>query len=296
VSEKQPDLFTEIVRLRAEGVPLALATIVQCDGSTPQRPGAKLLVREAGPVAGTLGGGCMEAEVIAVARQVLREGTARTVGFNLDERAGGLVCGGSVQVFVEPLVPQPRLVILGAGHVGRALARAAQLAGFSVTVADDRPEYADAARLPEASEVVVGPFGEVFAQLSVGADAYIVVVTRGHKHDFTAVRGALGTPARYIGLVGSRTKRELLLEHLAEEGFGPEQRSRVITPAGLAIGAVAPEEIAVSIVAQLIQIRRGHGTAPGGRGACCGDIAADGQREAQAAAPARWPAGVAVEP
>jgi xanthine dehydrogenase accessory factor len=288
---RERDLFEEIVRLRAEGVPLALATLVQCDGSTPQRPGAKMLVREEGRVAGTLGGGCVEAEVIAVAREVMRGRAARTVSFSLTEAAGGLVCGGSVLVFVEPLAPPPRLVVLGAGHVGRALAQAARFAGFRVTVVDDRPEYADPARVPDAHEVVVGGFGEVFSGLVVGEDSCIVVATRGHKQDFTAVRAALGTPARYIGLVGSRRKRGLLHEHLAAEGFGPEQRDRVVTPAGVPIGAVSPEEIAVSIVAQMIAVRRDHGAATGGPAPRGGGIAEDGGGDAQAAAPARGTAG-----
>lgn len=270
------DVLEEALRLRRAGVPVAVATLVQCLGSTPQKPGAKVLVSEEGLLAGTLGGGCLEAEVVAAARATLAEGRPRTLSFDLSEGVGSLVCGGSVLVFVEPLAARPRLVILGAGHVGRAAARAARFAGFRVAVADDRPEYADPARLPDAAEVVCGAFGEVLASLAVGAGDYVLVATRGHKHDFTAVRSALQTPARWVGLVGSRTKRALLFEQLGQEGFGPEQLARVVTPAGLPIGSVSPEEIAVSIVAQLIGIRRCHADATGGAAAGGGLVAADG--------------------
>ena len=277
------DVFEELVRLRGAGVALALATLVQCAGSTPQKPGAKMLIREEGTVAGTLGGGCLEAEVVASARAAIRDGAARTLSFDLSEGVGSLVCGGSVQVFVEPLAPRPHLIVLGAGHVGRALSRAARFAGFRVTLVDDREEYASAGRLPDAHEVVCSGFGEAFSRVAVEPGAFVLIATRGHKHDFAAVRAAPGTTARYVGLVGSRTKRELLLAHLSDEGFEPADRSRVVTPAGLEIGSVTPEEIAVSIVAQLIEIRRRHGNARGGSGARGGLLAPDGCGEAQAA-------------
>jgi xanthine dehydrogenase accessory factor len=276
VRETDRDIFEEIVRLRRQGVALALATLVQCEGSTPQKPGAKLLVPEEGPLVGTLGGGCLEAEVVQNARAALLDGVARTLAFDLSEGVGSLVCGGRALVFVEPLAPRPRLIILGAGHVGRALAQAGRFAGFRVTVVDDRREYADPQRLPEAHEVVCGGFGEALAGLGVDRSAFVLVATRGHQHDFTAVRAALQTPARYVGLVGSRTKKELLLRHLLEEGFEPEQCARVSTPAGLAIGSVTPEEIAVSIVAQMIRIRRVNGIAPGGSAPGGGILAPDG--------------------
>ncbi|HEY6000044.1 MAG TPA: XdhC/CoxI family protein [bacterium] len=274
--ENDRDIFEEIVRLRRDGTPVALATLVQCQGSTPQKPGAKLLVPEEGPLVGTLGGGCLEADVVRSARAALLDGVPRTISFDLSEGVGSLVCGGAVTVFVEPLAPRPRLIVLGAGHVGRALAQAARFAGFRVTIVDDRPEYASPARVPDAHEVVCGGFAESVEKLGVDRGAFILVATRGHQHDFTAVRAALRTPARYVGLVGSRTKKELLLRHLLEEGFEPEQCARVATPAGVAIGSVTPEEIAVSIVAQLIRIRRGHGIAPGGAAPGGGILAPDG--------------------
>jgi xanthine dehydrogenase accessory factor len=289
VSDPDRDVFEELVRLRREGAALALATLVQCAGSTPQKPGAKMLIGEAGAVAGTLGGGCLEAEVVAAARAAIGDGVARTLAFDLSEGVGSLVCGGSVQVFVEPLEPRPHLVVLGAGHVGGALARAARFAGFSVTVVDDRPEYASAERLPDAHQVVCSSFEEAFSRAPADRGAFVLVATRGHKHDFAAVRAALRTPARYVGLVGSRTKRELLLAHLADEGFEAADRARVVTPAGLAIGSVTPEEIAVSIVAQLIEIRRRHEDACGGPGARGGSLAPDGCGADQAAAAPRRP-------
>ena len=152
-------VFEELVRSRAAGKKAALALIVQCVGSSPQKEGAKMLVREDGTIVGTLGGGCLEEDVRQVCLAAIEEGTATTISVGLTENEGGMVCGGQVLVYVEPILPEPRLVILGAGHVGRALARTAAHAGFRVTVVDDRAEHAAPERFPDAERILVGPFG-----------------------------------------------------------------------------------------------------------------------------------------
>jgi xanthine dehydrogenase accessory factor len=278
------DIFEEIVRLKKLGRPSALATIVECKGSSPQKQGAKMLVRDDGSSLGTLGGGCLEADVVQYALMAMQDRQPRTVPFELTEKEGGLVCGGTVLVFIEPVLVDPRLVILGAGHVGKALATLAKFAGFRVVVADDRPEHANRDNIPDAHEIVVNEFEAVFSRVSVDSGSYIVVATRGHNHDLDAVKAALRTGAGYIGLLGSRRKKGVLMNALRDDGFSREDIARVIIPVGLPIGSATPEEIAVSIMAQIIQYRRAHvSTGPGDR-ACGGILVPDGPD--QTAAPA----------
>ncbi|MDA8242275.1 MAG: XdhC/CoxI family protein [Nitrospiraceae bacterium] len=265
------EIYEEVVRLKKEGRASALATIVQCVGSSPQKEGAKMLVRDDGSIVGTMGGGCLEAEVIQASVMTIRDGSPRTVPIELTERHGGLVCGGKVLVYIEPVIPEPRLIILGAGHVGRALAGAATFAGFRTTVADDREEYANRENIPDADEIVVHGFGDMFARIFVDESAYIVIATRGHNHDLDALKAALGTKAKYIGLLGSRRKRALLFKTLREAGFLEVDIERIVTPVGLAIGSVTPEEIAISIMAQIIQKRR-ESIASGIGVASCGGV------------------------
>ncbi len=250
------EIYEEIVRLKKEGRSSALATIVQSIGSSPQKEGAKMLIRDNGSIMGTLGGGCLESEVIQAALMIIKDGFPRTIPFELNEKHGSLVCGGKVLVYIEPIVPEPNLFILGAGHVGRALSKVARFSWFNVTLADDREEYANRENIPEAHEIIVSDFGAVFSKVLIDSNDYIVIATRGHIHDLDALKAALGTRAKYIGLLGSRRKRALLFKRLKEEGFSEGEISRVITPVGLPIGSVTPEEIAISIMAQIIQVRR----------------------------------------
>lgn len=279
------EVYEEILRLKKAGRTSALATIVECRGSSPQKQGAKMLVRDDGTTLGTLGGGCLEADVIQYGLMAMKDQAPRTVPFELTEREGGLVCGGSVLVYVEPVFAEPRLVILGAGHVGKALATVARLAGFRVIVADDRPEHANRDSLPGAHEIVVQDFSTVFSRVAADSGTFIVVATRGHTHDLDAVKAALSTRAGYIGLLGSRRKKGLLMNALREAGFSPEDRGRVIIPVGLPIGSVSPEEIGVSIMAQIIERRRTHASHGIGRRSCSGALAPDGPAQTAAVDP-----------
>jgi len=166
------------------------------------------------------------------------------------------VCGGKVLVYIEPVVPDPKLVILGAGHVGKALSKVARFSGFRVTLVDDREEYANRDNIPDANEIVVIDFEKVFSKVPVDQNTYLVIATRGHNHDLDALKAALRTEAGYIGLLGSKRKKALLFKTLKEEGFAQRDIDRVITPVGLSIGSVTPEEIAISIMAQIIKHRR----------------------------------------
>lgn len=254
------DIFDAICRLRAEGKRGALATIVNVRGSIPSIIAAKMLVREDGSIVGTVGGGCVESDVRRGAMEVMRDNRPRSFNFNLDQQPddeNGVVCGGSLQVFVEPLTPAPRLYIFGGGHVGSAVSKVAALAGFETMIADDREEFANRERFPEAKEILTGDIDEMTNDLSPDESSYIVIVTRGHRHDLRVLRWALETPAHYIGMIGSVRKVLAIRQQLEAEGITPERLSQVYAPIGLEIEAATPEEIGVAIVAELIAIRRG---------------------------------------
>jgi len=277
------ELYQELIRLQRDGRASAMTTIVQCSGSSPQKEGSKMLVRDDGTIVGTLGGGCLEAEAIQAALVAIEEETPRSIPITLTEQNGGLVCGGKVLVFIEPILPQPHLVILGAGHVGKALATAAKLTGLRITVIDDRGDYANRENIPAADDWIVAPFADCLRPGMADARTFIVIATRGHQHDYDAVNAALRTNAAYIGLLGSIRKKAVLFRKLLDAGFREDDLARIVTPVGLSIGAVTPEEIAVSIVAQIIEIRRNRGTRSVGYHACSGSLEADGQAKAAAA-------------
>ncbi len=262
----QQDNFEEIVRLRREGIPAALATIVGTRGSTPGRTTMRLLVLEDGTFLGTVGGGCLESEVYDTALEVLRTEQSRTLTFKLTEQHSpdsGLMCGGEVTIFVEPITT-PVLWIFGGGHVSKALCQVADLAGFRVTVVDDRPAFATKDRFPEAAQTLAAPLEEAVAAMPLRANSYVIVVTRGHREDGLVLaalsRRLEGSPApRFLGMIGSRTKQALLFKQLRTDGVGDAFLDRVRTPMGAYIGARSHEEIAVSVVSELIAVRRlGH--------------------------------------
>jgi xanthine dehydrogenase accessory factor len=252
------DLFEEIVRLRREGRRGALATIVHTNGSIPSYESSRMLVREDGSIAGTIGGGCVEADVWAAAKDVMKAEAPRKMVFNLNNEASydnGLICGGTLEVFVEPILPQPTVVLFGGGHVSVALASAAHAAGFAIAVVDDREQFANAARFPMAGEIY-SSFTEAFERIRPNGSTYLVIVTRGHKEDMRVLAWAVRTAARYIGMIGSKRKVLSVYEALQRDGFRQEELARVYAPMGLEIGALTPEEIAVSVAAELIAVRR----------------------------------------
>jgi xanthine dehydrogenase accessory factor len=253
------DLFNEIVRLRRQGQKCALATIVQVNGSIPSYESAKLLVREDGSMIGTIGGGCVEAEVWNAAREVIETEKPKHLTFSLNQDAAydnGLICGGQLNVFVEPIVPQPRAIIFGAGHVSKSLAKVAHLTGFAVTVVDDREQFANKERFPEAEEVHAAEYEDVFPKLEINANCYLIIVTRGHRDDMRVLRWAISTEARYISMIGSKRKTIAIVKEFEKEGIPRAQVERVHAPMGLDIGAITPEEIAVSVAAEMIAVRR----------------------------------------
>lgn len=253
------DVYEEVVRLRRSGQKCAIATIVQVNGSIPSFQSAKLLVREDGSMVGTIGGGCVEAEVWNVAREVMETEKPRHLTFSLGQDAAydnGLICGGQLNVFVEPVLPQPFAYIFGAGHISKSLSKVATMAGFATVIADNRDAFANRDRFPEADQVYAEEYEDLFPRLSINESSYIIIVTRGHRDDMRVLRWAVGTPARYVAMVGSKRKTISVVKELEKEGIPRTAFDRIHAPMGLDIGAVTPEEIAVSVVAEMIAVRR----------------------------------------
>ena len=219
-----------------------------------------MLVFTDGSLKGTIGGGCVEAEMARRARLAIEDGKPILTTYDLTpDQAGeeGLVCGGRMEVFIEPLESAPRLMVIGAGHVARPLCALAAKAGFRVLVMDDRERYATRERFPESEGVVVGDFSTCAEALGIGERSFVLVVTRGHKGDAVAIASCLPRQPRFLGLLGSKAKMVHVFTDLVERGFSSEDLTRVETPVGIEIGAETPEEIAISIVARMIAVRRG---------------------------------------
>ena len=338
------DILSEIVRRKKQGERMALASLVWSTGSIPMSERAKMIVAECGDVVGTIGGGCLEAEVLSAGRTALETGENQLLRYTMTEKQAGesgLNCGGSVriyteviepdeaadfygrvlaarrarrgcalatllagegrlwlgadgstcgslgtpqadraveehlptvlgrerglvcelgegaEVFIEPFLPEPVLYVFGGGHVGGQICALAKNVGFRVVLIDDRPGFANSDRHPQADECLVAGMEEVFARLPIDAQSYIVAATRGHQHDEVVVEAAIKTPARYIGMLGSERKKLILWRRIAARGGDPQCLDAVFAPIGANIGADTPAEIAVSVVAELIEQRRG---------------------------------------
>ena len=244
---------------------MALVTITGSTGSTPQRVGAKMLVYADGRTVGTIGGGCYENEAFWKAREAIQSRKPLNMSFELNDdfaQESGLVCGGQMDVFIEPVESSPELYVFGAGHVGYFVGRMAHEVGFRVHVVDDREKFASSERFGPGIDVIVDDIPTWLDKHSLTATTYAVVVTRGHRHDLETMRGLLRTPTRYLGLIGSKAKVKRIYDMLREEGVTPDQLRPVHAPIGLDIGAITPQEIAVSIVAELIAVKHGKTAEP----------------------------------
>ena len=257
------DLYAEIVRLRKSGQKCAVATIVQVNGSIPSYESAKMLVREDGSIMGTIGGGCVEADVWTAAREVIDTEKPKHLTFSLGQEAAydnGLICGGQLDIFVEPVTPEPRAYIFGGGHVSKSISKIANMAGFATVVIDDREAFANKERFPEAEETYAEEYEAVFPKLNVTSSSYLIIVTRGHRDDMRVLRWAVNTPAKYIAMIGSKRKTISVVHELEKDGIPREAFDKVFAPMGLEIGAEMPEEIAISVVAEMIAVRRAPDT------------------------------------
>ena len=254
------EVFEALTAALDRGEDAALVTIVSAQGSTPQRVGAKMVVFPDGRTVGTIGGGCYENDAFWKAKEAMQSRKPQLVKYELNDdfaQENGLVCGGQMQVYIEPLEATPRLYIIGAGHVGYHLGRLAHTIGFRTHILDDREKFANKERFPNAEEVIVDTIPEWLHRADIPTSAYVVIVTRGHTHDLDALRALAARDLRYLGLIGSKAKVKRIYDALLAEKMPPECLQRVHAPVGLDIGAVSPEEIAVSILAELIAVRRG---------------------------------------
>jgi len=201
----------------------------------------------------------VEAEVWNAAREVIETEKPKHLTFNLGQDAAydnGLICGGQLDVFVEAVVPLPQAFIFGGGHISRSLSKVLTLAGFATSIIDDREAFANRERFPEAAEVYAGEYEEVFPKLAVQEGSYLVIVTRGHRDDMRVLRWAVGTNARYVSMIGSKRKVLNVIRELEKEGIPAARFERIFAPMGLEIGAISPEEIAISVAAEMIAVRR----------------------------------------
>jgi len=258
------DVLAALTRALERGEMAALVTIVVAHGSTPQRVGAKMLVFADGRTVGTIGGGCYENDAFWKAREALKTRRARVVHYELSDdlaEESGLICGGQMDVFIEPIEPAPRLYIIGAGHVGYQLGQIAPTVGFRLHVVDDRQKFANHERFAAADEVVVEDVAEWVRTAAIPESAFVVVLTRGHRQDFDVLRGLADKVLRYVGLIGSRAKVARLTDALIADGVSTDWLRQLHAPIGFDIGAISPEEIAVAILAELIAVRRGKATA-----------------------------------
>ncbi len=264
------EIAKEVITALEGGEPVLVATVISALNQARAAVGAKLLVRRDGSTLGKLDGGPLDEAVRAEAPEAFRRHGVQTIHCRAD---GTRVLRREEQmkavyeVMLEVHERPARLLIIGGGHIGKALAVIGSLCGFSIEVVDDRPEYANVERFPEADRITRGRFEEVLAEYPVDSTTHIVCVTRGHKHDETSLRAVVNSAAAYIGMIGSRRRVRAVLQHLVEEGAGAEAVARVHTPIGLDIGAETPEEIAVSIMAEIIQVRRGGSGLPMREGA-----------------------------
>lgn len=248
----------EVLAATAGGAPVVTATVISAPAGGEALTGAKMLVRADGSRLGSLGGRRLEEAVAEACLDAIRRHAVETLRFDAESgQVADRHTDAAYEVLIEVVEAPARLVIVGGGHIARSLCTIGALAGFSVSVIDDRPEYAHPERFPEADRVICGDFEDTLTEMESDTNSYFVMVTRGHKQDELSLRVVLGKPWAYAGMIGSKRRTGAVLLHLEEEGYPRELLDRVHTPIGIDIGAETPEEIAVSIVAELIMVRRG---------------------------------------
>lgn len=252
-------IYHAVTELEEEGKAGALAMIIDSRGSTPRHTGSKMLVFENGSFIGTVGGGEIENRVIEEARQSMIDGRSRVLHYNMsDPRQGDPgICGGQVEVYVEPILPKPAVLVIGGGHVGKAVAHLAKWLGFRVIVSDDRPEFCSPEANPDADEFVCSPMEEIPQHMNITPQTYIILTTRGMTVDVPGLPPLLDTRAGYIGVIGSKRRWLMSRKGMVDAGISEEKLKRVNSPIGLEIQAETPEEIAVSIMAEVVMLRNG---------------------------------------
>ena len=252
------NLFSEAGRLQEEGSSFAIATIISAKGSTPRNT-AKMIVKSDGSILGTIGGGLAEKFVIEEALAAIRLNRAKVVEYNLNSEASDgiqMLCGGIITVFIEVVLSKPGIVMIGAGHVGMAVAKMVDFLEYRLCIVDNRPEFANPEKYPTAAEIACEPdIRDAIAALHIDSNSYIIIATA--DVDYPAILSVINTPAAYIGMIGSKRKVALISDQLQQEGIAAERLTSIFAPVGLDIGAETPAEIAVSIMAEIIKVRNG---------------------------------------
>ncbi len=250
-------IYGAVAELIEKGETGALCTVIESNGSTPRHEGSKMLVYEDGRFTGTVGGGEMEHRVITEAIKAMQDGKSRLLSYSMvDPKQGDPgVCGGTVEIYVEPILRAPLLVIIGGGHVGKAVAHLAKWSGFRVAVSDDRPEFCTREANPDADEFFPYPMAELPAHLKINPQTYLVLTTRGSPIDVAGMPALLDKPFAYLGLIGSKRRWLTTKKLLVDAGVAEEKLARVHSPLGLELNAETPEEIAISIMAEIIMIK-----------------------------------------
>ncbi|MEJ2055734.1 MAG: XdhC/CoxI family protein [Calditrichaceae bacterium] len=254
------DIYKKVIDLIDKQIPSAIVTVIRTKGSVPRESGAKMIVTESGQIYGTIGGSSVEARVIEEALEAIHLQKTQIVQHDLfdeEEKDTGMVCGGNMEFLIEPLVEGERLYVFGGGHVALPVVQMAAKVGFSVTVIDDRAEFINADRFPEARNCVQANPGRFAEELELTNQDYVVIVTPGHKDDYSVLKGVIKKPHKYIGMIGSKIKRDEIYEKLKSlDGVNDSELQHIHCPIGLDIGSETPEEIAVSIISELIKVRR----------------------------------------
>ena len=253
------DIFRQITELSAAQQPVAFCVIVSANGSTPRGAGTKMLVFPDGRISGTVGGGELEQRVIEAGLQAIESGEPQVVAYSMTdpERGDPGVCGGQLEVYVEPLLPPPTVIVVGAGHVGKQVALLAKWLGYAVVVSDDRPELLADPELADAGRLFNGAAGSLPEEIKIHSQSYIVLTTRNVEVDLVALPPLLAAKPAYIGVIGSRRRWETTKAGLLEAGVSPEQIASIYSPVGLELQGETPEEIALSIMAQITMLRHG---------------------------------------
>lgn len=249
------DPMQRLVELTSEGRPAVMVTVVSAAGSAPRKGGAKLVMDSEGGFVGTVGGGAVEHAILGRRDEWFALEAPSLIDFDLG-RDLGMACGGEMQLLVEPFGAEPRLVLFGAGHVGMATARVARMAGFRVVVVDDREEWATRENFPDAARVIVAPLDGSSTGVDLDEQDFVVIATYGHGHDFEMADRILREPHRYLGVIGSRRKRRAMRDYLCERGHDEAAVEGIHSPVGIDIGSETVPEIAVSLVGELIRVRR----------------------------------------
>lgn len=238
-----------------KGKELAVATITKANGSTPRGVGTKMAVLSDGTIYGTIGGGPLEKKVIDLCIEAIKEGKSRSVSFPLSTKGVEMICGGDVELFIDVYKNKPKLLIAGGGHVGYAIYNVAALLNFNIVVFEDREEFLTRERFPNAYELVLGKIDEELKKYPIDNNTYIVIVTRGHKYDEESLEAVVNSDAKYIGAMGSKKKVITMMKNLKDKGISKEKLNKVYSPIGLKISDESPEEIALSIMAEILVVK-----------------------------------------